>query len=304
MKIKIPKPYIFIGTLVTAGIIVGITYNIIQANNKNIIKNGSTIEKQVEISQNVNDTELYDNLQKQIDELKKDIENTKVDLKNTNSELEKTKQQLENSNSNVSYLKNKLNNIKNTSNDNIYIVDNSKTQEIAEKVENISIKDDKQKELVKEKEELMKEYEIYRDRILKEDSLKHEKSNLDMKRINLTNEIRVIKEVTPAYPDGFDDLANKQIEKWELELNSTNNESLKKSYTKTIEKLKKQIEEYNNYKTKIEKYEKELVELEKVIQEKNFDEEIKKVTLSEEEKERHSEISKRIGQINEELLKY
>lgn len=303
MKLKIPKPYIFIGTLVTTGVIVGVTYNIIQANNKNITKNESIIEKQVEISQNVNDTELYDNLQKQIDKLKTEIENTKTDLENTNSELEKTKKQLENSNSSVSYLKNKLNNIKDTSN-NTYILDNSKTEEIAEKVENITIKDDKQKELVKEKEELMKEYEIYKDRIFKEDMLEREKRNLDMEKRALTDYIQMVKESTPAYPDGFDDLANKQIEKWTLELNSTNNESLKKSYTKAIEKLKKQIEEYTNYITEIEKYEKELEELEKVLQEKNFDEEIKKVTLSEEEEKRYDKVTTRIAQINEELLKY
>lgn len=301
MKIKIPKPYIFIGTLVTAGVIVGITYNIIQANNKNIIKNGSTIEKQVEISQNVNDTELYDNLQKQIDELKKDIENTKIDLKNTNSELEKTKQQLENSNSNVSYLKSKLNNMKNTSNDTMYIVDNSKTQEIAEKVENISIKDDKQKELVKEKEELEKECEIYRNRTLKGYELEREKSQLEHERDNLPTEIKVLKN---KLSDTYISDVNKQIEILTLALNSTTIEKKKKEYTNVIEKLKSEIETYNKNKieVEIEKLEQELVELEKVIQKDN--EEIKKVTLSEEEEERYSEISKRIGQINEELLKY
>ena len=56
MKIKIPKPYIFIGTLVTTGVIITISYNIITADNaKEVvsINNQSEPIKQIDYSNEI-----------------------------------------------------------------------------------------------------------------------------------------------------------------------------------------------------------------------------------------------------------
>lgn len=55
------KGYAFIGTLITAGIIVSITYNMIQANNN---KNMHANYEKIEVTQKEEDTEKYDELQK------------------------------------------------------------------------------------------------------------------------------------------------------------------------------------------------------------------------------------------------
>lgn len=265
MKLSILKPYIFIGTLITAGTIIGITYNIIQANNKNVIEASSIDEGKTETSQNFDNanTELYDNLQKQIDKLRTDLQNTKTDLESaktnlqdTNSELEKTKQQLAKSSANVNSLTSKLNSVNNTSNmNNTYVIDNSKTEEMSKQLENITIKDSKQNELLEEK-----------NRLTEEQKQLNEKQEQNGKILS---------------------------QKW-LKAENELNEVRKELYQPNISK-----DRYEELKTKEERLNKEIEELRKIKNEQR-----PYVGLSVEEGERLIEVNDRLSEINNELLKY
>ncbi len=134
MKIKIPKPYIFIGTLVTTGVIITISYNIITADNaKEVvsINNQSEPIKQIdysneilEIKQRLTNVEEEIELLKEKDKIleesntKQDetINNLKVQESNPSDTIGDLKKQLKNNQDEIEKTKSDLQNVKNVIN--------------------------------------------------------------------------------------------------------------------------------------------------------------------------------------------
>ncbi len=274
MKIKIPKPYWIIGTLTAASIIVVGGYNMIVANSnqKDTIK-----------------TEQI-NYASEIEELKQRLTKAEEEIEILKEKSDSVESDDENKDQIINDLQAKVNSLNST----------YKVQGVYKQLENITIKDNKQRELIKEKEELEKEYKIYSDKIHKRSELEMEKSELEAQKVALKKEIILLS----TYPYINVNEANKQIEELTARANSSTSDKEKQEYINEIERLKKEIEAYEKKRAKLDELEKQMAELEKTIQEKNFDEQITKVTLSKEENERYVEICSRIGQINTELLKY
>ena len=136
MNIKIPKPYIFIGTLLTAGVAVGITYNIILANSTTTVNNSDIQQNETKFS--IISEEQYNNLQEQINQLKTNLENTQT-------ELAETKQELSNAKDEVNSLNRQISSLKNTNKTSVINTTNTTTQIIPEnkikQLEDISIKE-------------------------------------------------------------------------------------------------------------------------------------------------------------------
>lgn len=263
-KILATKAYVFLGTLLTAGLITGITYNIILASNEknNVI---SSNEQQNEIDDSIisTDKDQYNDLQEQVDELK-------VILEATQTELIETKQDLASTQNKVNSLNTQINNLKKNNNEKVNLTNSSTQQIISEdkikQLEDISVKDNKQKELIKQKENMENEYNV-----LWKKTCEH---------INLTGRKNQI-ETSIEYKNS------------DIKSLLKTNSSLS-SYLHS-EQIQKNIKE-------IERLEKEIDELEIQLQEIN--EEIKIKAPTEEEEERRLKLPKEIGQIKEELLKY
>ena len=86
MKIKIPKPYIFVGTLATAGIIIGVTYNIIQANNDSVETSSTNKNDKTEQIQTVD----YSN---EIEDLKQRLIVAEEKIQTLEQEIETSKEE-------------------------------------------------------------------------------------------------------------------------------------------------------------------------------------------------------------------
>lgn len=273
MKIKIPKPYWVIGTLTAASIIVVGGYNIIVAN---------TNEKNINVQQIDYSNDIKE-LRQRLEKAEEEIEILKEKSASVESD-NKDKDQT------INDLQAKVNSLNNTSN----------IQGISKQLQNITIKDNKQKELIKEKEELEKEYKVYLDKIYKRNELEIKKRELEAERESLKSEINYLN--TSPYIDVNE--ANKYIEELTSKANSSTSDKEKQECMNEIVRLKQLIKTYEENKIKLENLERQLADLQKTIQEKDFDNQISKVTLSKEENERYEEILPRIGKINEELLKY
>lgn len=274
MKIKIPKPYWIIGTLTAASIIVVGGYNMIVANSN---------QKDTIKTEQINYASEIEELKQRLTKAEEEIQILKEKSDSVESDDE-SKDQI------INDLQTKVNSLNST----------YKVQGVYKQLENITAKDNKQKELINEKEKLEKECKIYSDKIHKQKELEMEKSKLEAQKMSLKKEI--ISLGSSPYLDVNE--MNKYIEELTARANSSTSDKEKQEYINEIERLRKKIETYEKEKAKLEELKKQLAELEKTIQEKNFDEQITKVTLSKEENERYMEICSRIGQINTELLKY
>lgn len=291
------KKYLFIGTLLTAGVIAGITYNIILSNNNSL-----------QVSDNLSTKEInYNDLQQQIDELRTSLENTQ-------NELDTTKEQLSNANNEIIDLNIQIASLSDSNkevttkvikvegtaqNANTNVNEAKDTaNNTASQFQNVYEKDLKQKELVLEKENLEKEKSIFDDRLSKEAELNREKSNLKAEKTKLEYNLQEL-----YYDPNYDiDAVNQTIKELEEKLNSAKTEYEKNRYRETIDKLKAIAENQPIKKEKAEKLQNEIKELEKSIE--NIDNKIKQVSLSEEENKRYNEICNRIENIQQELLKY
>lgn len=173
------KWYIFIGTMMTAGLIVGITYNFIQANNKDIVED----KQNLEISRESNNVEDYDNLQKQIDELR-------LNLEKTNTELEDTKQELANAKGNIYSLNNQMSSVKKLNKNKTTTTSNSDIQGLSKQLDKYSAKDSEQKELLDEKVKLEEEFNILYEKQMKYYELYEEKNRItrELNSLNIKNE--------------------------------------------------------------------------------------------------------------------
>lgn len=255
------KAYMFIGTLLTAGVITGITYNIIlSSNEKNNVSNSNLQQEEIDNSIVSIDREQYNDLQEQINELK-------IILESTQSELIETKQDLTNTQNKVNSLNTQINNLKNN-NEKVSLTNSSTQQIISEdkikKLEDITVKDNKQKELIEEKENLEREYNVLWEKVCE--------------YINLT---------------GKKDSIEANIRSNNAEINSLT--KINENLPIDSEKREKNIEE-------IEKLENEIDVLK--MQLEDINEQIKIKQTTEKEEQRRLELNNRIGQINEELLKY
>lgn len=274
MKIKIPKPYWVIGSLAAASIIIVGGYNMIVASSN---ENNAIRTEQVDYSS-------------EIEELKQRLTKAEEEIEILKEKSDFTESDDENKDQIINDLQTKVNSLNST----------YKVQGVYKQLENITAKDNKQKELINEKEKLEKECKIYSDKIHKQKELEMEKGELEQQKLLLKKEIILLS--TSPYIDVNE--ANKQIEELTARANSSTSDKEKQKYINEIESLKKEIEAYEKKRAKLDELENQFAELEKTIQEKDFDAQIAKFTISKEENERYIEIYSRIGQINTELLKY
>ncbi len=286
MKFKGVKPYWFVGTIATVGIVTIEVYNFMITNT-----NKKTEEAIIKTNQTIKEEKKINNLNTEQTQIVQEELNVKQE-----NEIEETQTIAEKNNES-----NKENKVSERANSTKKVVTTvAELKDTNSKIENENKNEAKEK-LIEEKNRLVEEEKIYSNREEELMKLKYEQEELTAKKIQLENEIRRIKEATRAVNI---EATNKLIEELTLKADSAEKESIKEKYTKEIENLKKHIKEYQEAKEQWTNLENELEELEKEIQEKNFDEEIKKIALSEQETERYSTISSRIKEINEELLKY
>ena len=255
------KAYMFIGTLLTAGVITGITYNIIlSSDEKNNVSNSNLQEQASDTNIVSVDREQYNDLQEQINELKTIIESTQTELIATKQDLTNTQNKVNSLNTQINNLKN--NNVKVNST-------NSSTQQIIsedkiKQLDDISVRHNKQKELIEEKAKLEKEYNILWEKKCEYINLTGKKREIEAKIT--TNNSRII---YLTKQNSFIPMDSEEIQK----------------NLKEIEKLKNEIDEFE-------------------IQLENINEQIKIKQPTEQEEERYTELYSKIQQIKEELLKY
>lgn len=128
MKVHIPKPYMFVGTLLTAGVVVTVGYNIIVANNNESVNANPT--EQTSISQT---EKTEDNFQQQLDELKEVIREMQSKINVLEEQNEIKNETIAGLQSTVSSLNNKLTRVNS----------NNSTNSNLEKIQGLEKKTDK-----------------------------------------------------------------------------------------------------------------------------------------------------------------
>lgn len=279
MKSRINKKiFLFITSLLIFGVIIGVTYNILLSKEK--INNNTNIETSTLSEINNND------LQEPINELinsNQDLDNSKSTINDLDNEIKYLKTD------NTDYSKS-INNSQKISNNEPEKSDTTK--------DIVDEKNLQKQKLLEEKENLEKELIKYTTKKENQQKLIDEKNNLK----SIETKIKLTYEAECYNPDYDIEGANQKIKEYEEKLNLAKTEKEKMEYQKLIEKIENSIENHKTNKKKIEELTDELEQIE--IKEKDLDNKISELELSEEEKTRYNEICNRIDDIKEELIKY
>lgn len=172
MKLLIKKPYIFIGTLITAGVITVTGYNIIIANNTK--ETNKDISNTVYSNQNNND-----DLQKQISELQIQMEDNKLKVSELQDKVNKLEDDNKEKENTIKGLQSKINVLNKTTSENKELkstLNNTQEQliKINGKIEEDEIKGKKIQELSNKRKLLQEEIKDLRENKLAQ---KKEESN-------------------------------------------------------------------------------------------------------------------------------
>lgn len=280
------KIYIVIGSLIIVGVIAVATYNEI---------NTTSVQQQaIEVPQTQNT-----DYSKDIEELKEKL----VTAENKINSLEDKVALLEKENQDKDELITTLQAKK------VDVVNDTKTEKILQQVQNLKVQivqneknNEKQKELIKEKEEVEESVNEYKRKIEEYQKIYKQRIDLESKKRSLEGQIKQI-ESLPHY--SIDEkYSNEKIEELEQKIKTATKEELKERYREAIKQVKEAREDSKKLLQEKQLLEKQLKEVEENIKENNFDERLKALELSEEDNEKFNQLTKRLNDLKEELLKY
>lgn len=241
MKIKIPKPYIFVGTLATAGIIIGVTYNIIQANNDSVETSSTNKNDKTEQIQTVDYSNEIEDLKQRLIVAEEKIQTLEQEIETSKGEMENAKQEISNNTSIIASLNSKIKTLNSSNKKNSVTTDNSDTKELSKQLETITAKNNEQQELLKEKEELQEEYDVLIEKRQKFNELYGEEHSINVEISRLDNEIKLLYSMLNEQEDEKIRTKIKELEKekesLETELKTISNQ--KEKYKLTDEENKK-----------------------------------------------------------------
>ena len=182
MKFKGVKPYWFVGTIATVGIVTIGVYNFMITNT-----NKKTEEAIIKTNQTIKEEKKINNLNTEQTQIVQEELNVKQE-----NEIEETQTIAENNESNK---ENKVSERANSTKKVVTTV--AELKDTNSKIENENKNEAKEK-LIEEKNRLVEEEKIYSNREEELMKLKYEQEELTAKKIQLENEIRRIKEATRA----------------------------------------------------------------------------------------------------------